>query len=125
MAKLYAPKTGSDRATTAAIFCNVSRMPNRSVRYASVIFQKNNVAENKRYTMLNKIPGILVVLGGGRTTYNKEVLQNQVSVGMSVYPHPITTFFRSGFTPSIRPVNHSVPTQTANVNPVAAVRTMN
>src|SRR3989344_2541671 len=107
------------------IFPRSSLSPNRSVRYESVSFQKNSVAENTRYRPLNKTPAKLVVRGGGKSRYSNEVVKNQTSVGTSVYPQATASPRNVPFPPTIPPITQVTPTTPMYVTPTAAPNTTN
>ena len=66
-------------------------IPNRSVKYVKIAFQKNNTEEKSKNKILNVIPKGLPPLGGGNNTYRTDVPKNHNSVGNNVYPHDSAT----------------------------------
>ena len=102
------------------IFPKSNRIPNRSVRYASVSFHQNNIALKSKNTILKDIPKTLVVRGGGNTTYKIDVAKNHVTVGMSVYAHPKARLDAFPTPPTMVPISHNAITVTKNPKIAAA-----
>ena len=57
----------------------------RIARYTKINFQHNKLTEKLIKKILNALPKIESVRGGGKKKNNKELVTNQISVGKRVY----------------------------------------
>lgn len=105
MAYAHAVMPGAEQIPTTTACRRLTFNPNRRVRYDNVTFHHKRVTLKTRNNKLNSIPGVLVVRGGGRRTYNTDVAKNQVTVGTSVYAHASKIDNSSARLPNNLPTN--------------------